>query len=143
MSDLFDSYDLSGLLLPNRIVMAPLTRARAKSDAADELIALYYAQRSTAGLIISEGTPISREGQGYLFNPGIFSSDQIAGWRKVTRSAHSAGGRICGTSGAYLTSPSRAASRLARRTGSLEAPRPSATTNRASRASFPSHHHMR
>jgi 2,4-dienoyl-CoA reductase-like NADH-dependent reductase (Old Yellow Enzyme family) len=74
--------------------MAPLTRARAKSDAADELIALYYAQRSTAGLIISEGTPISREGQGYLFNPGIFSSDQIAGWRKVTRSAHSAGGRI-------------------------------------------------
>jgi N-ethylmaleimide reductase len=94
MSDLFDSYDLSGLLLPNRIVMAPLTRARAKSDAADELIALYYAQRSTAGLIISEGTPISREGQGYLFNPGIFSSDQIAGWRKVTRSAHSVGGRI-------------------------------------------------
>jgi 2,4-dienoyl-CoA reductase-like NADH-dependent reductase (Old Yellow Enzyme family) len=94
MSDLFDSYDLSGLLLPNRIVMAPLTRARAKHDAADELIALYYAQRSTAGLIISEGTPISREGQGYLFNPGIFSSDQIAGWRKVTHSAHSAGGRI-------------------------------------------------
>ena len=94
MSDLFDSYDLSGLLLPNRIVMAPLTRARAKHDAADELIALYYAQRSTAGLIISEGTPISREGQGYLFNPGIFSSDQIAGWRKVTRSVHSAGGRI-------------------------------------------------
>ena len=94
MSNLFDSYDLSGLLLPNRIVMAPLTRARAKHDAADELIALYYAQRSTAGLIISEGTPISREGQGYLVNPGIFSSDQIAGWRKVTRSAHSAGGRI-------------------------------------------------
>jgi N-ethylmaleimide reductase len=94
MSNLFDGYDLSGLLLPNRIVMAPLTRARAKHDAADELIALYYAQRSTAGLIISEGTPISREGQGYLFNPGIFSPDQIAGWRKVTRSAHSAGGRI-------------------------------------------------
>jgi 2,4-dienoyl-CoA reductase-like NADH-dependent reductase (Old Yellow Enzyme family) len=94
MSDLFDSYDLSGLLLPNRIVMAPLTRARAKHDAADELIALYYAQRSTAGLIISEGTPISRQGQGYVFNPGIFSSDQVAGWRKVTRSVHSAGGRI-------------------------------------------------
>jgi N-ethylmaleimide reductase len=94
MSDLFNSYELSGLLLPNRIVMAPLTRARAKHDAADELIALYYAQRSTAGLIISEGTPISREGQGYVFNPGIFLSDQIAGWRKVTRSVHSAGGRI-------------------------------------------------
>jgi N-ethylmaleimide reductase len=94
MSDLFDSYDLSGLLLPNRMVMAPLTRARAKYDAADELIALCYAQRSTAGLIISEGTPISREGLGYVFNPGIFSSDQIAGWRKVTRSVHSAGGRI-------------------------------------------------
>jgi N-ethylmaleimide reductase len=121
MSDLFDSYDLSGLLLPNRVVMAPLTRARAKHEAADELIALYYTQRSTAGLIISEGTPISREGQGYVFNPGIFSSDQIAGWRKVTRSVHSAGGRIFAqlcTSGAYLTSPSRSrvASRLARRT---------------------------
>src|SRR6202171_2440389 len=90
MSDLFNSYELSGLLLPNRIVMAPLTRARAKHDAADELIALYYAQRSTAGLIISEGTPISREGQGYVFNPGIFSSDQIAGWRQVTRLAHRA-----------------------------------------------------
>src|ERR1700688_5270230 len=94
MASLFDSYDLAGLDLPNRVVMAPLTRSRAPNDIADEMTALYYTQRSTAGLIISEGTPISREGQGYLFNPGVFSSDQIAGWRKVTRSAHSAGGRI-------------------------------------------------
>jgi N-ethylmaleimide reductase len=94
MTNIFDSYDLAGLELPNRIVMAPLTRSRAANDIADEMTALYYTQRATAGLIISEGTPISREGQGYLFNPGIFSPEQIAGWRKVTTSMHGAGGRI-------------------------------------------------
>jgi N-ethylmaleimide reductase len=94
MASLFDSYDLAGLDLPNRVVMAPLTRSRAPNDIADEMTALYYTQRATAGLIISEGTPISREGQGYLFNPGIFSPEQIGGWRKVTTSVHGAGGRI-------------------------------------------------
>ena len=94
MPNLFTPFDLSGVKLTNRVVMAPMTRSRAQNDAADEKIALYYAQRATAGLIVSEGTPISREGQGYLFNPGIFTSEQIAGWRLTTQSVHAVGGRI-------------------------------------------------
>lgn len=94
MSSLFTPFSLGGLALPNRIVMAPLTRSRAKNDAADTLTALYYTQRATAGLIVSEGTPISREGQGYLFNPGIFTADQVTGWRSVTDSVHSVDGRM-------------------------------------------------
>ena len=94
MSSLFTPFSLGGLALPNRIVMAPLTRSRAKTDAADALTALYYTQRATAGLIVSEGTPISREGQGYLFNPGIFTAEQVAGWRSVTDSVHSVNGRM-------------------------------------------------
>lgn len=93
-SSLFKSFNLSGIPLRNRVVMAPLTRARAPRDAADERTALYYAQRATAGLIVSEGTPISREGQGYLFNPGIYTAEQIAGWRLVTDSVHAVGGRM-------------------------------------------------
>ena len=94
MSSLFTPFSLGDLVLPNRVVMAPLTRSRAKTDAADTLTALYYTQRATAGLIVSEGTPISREGQGYLFNPGIFSPAQVAGWRTVTDSVHSVEGRM-------------------------------------------------
>jgi 2,4-dienoyl-CoA reductase-like NADH-dependent reductase (Old Yellow Enzyme family) len=94
MKDIFDAFNLSGIVLKNRIVMAPLTRARALRDIADEHTALYYTQRATAGLIVSEGTSISREGQGYLFNPGIFTAEQIAGWRLTTNSVHSVGGRI-------------------------------------------------
>jgi N-ethylmaleimide reductase len=94
MNSLFDTFDLQGMALKNRIVMAPLTRSRAPYDIADERIALYYTQRATAGLIVSEGTPISREGQGYLFNPGIFTAEQIAGWRLTTQSIHSVGGKI-------------------------------------------------
>jgi len=94
MKNLFDHFNLAGTDLKNHIVMAPLTRARAPRDIADERTALYYTQRATAGLIVSEGTPISREGQGYLFNPGIFSAEQIAGWRLTTNSVHSVGGRI-------------------------------------------------
>ncbi|CAA2160660.1 N-ethylmaleimide reductase [Methylobacterium brachiatum] len=74
MSPLFTSFSLAGLELANRIVMAPLTRSRAANDAADTMTALYYTQRATAGLIVSEGTTISQEGRGYLFNPGIFSA---------------------------------------------------------------------
>ena len=91
---LFDNFDLAGTPLKNRIVMAPMTRARAPHDIADERTALYYTQRATAGLIVTEGTPISREGQGYLFNPGIFSKEQIAGWKLTTDSVHAAGGKI-------------------------------------------------
>lgn len=91
---LLQSYNFGGLRLRNRVVMAPLTRSRAPDDIADEMTAIYYAQRATAGLIISEGTPISREGQGYLFNPGIYTPAQIAGWRKSTDAVHQAGGWI-------------------------------------------------
>ena len=94
MKDIFQPYELGSIRLRNRIVMAPLTRARAPQDIADERVALYYAQRATAGLIVSEGTPISREGQGYLFNPGIFSAEQIAGWRLTTNSVRANGGRM-------------------------------------------------
>jgi len=94
MIDLFDTYDLAGLTLNNRFVMAPMTRSRAPQDIATEQIALHYTQRGTAGLIVSEGTPISREGQGYLFNPGIFTDAQVQGWKLVTDSVRSVGGRM-------------------------------------------------
>lgn len=94
MSKLFAEFRMGDTTLKNRIVMAPLTRSRAPDDAADERVALYYAQRATAGLIVSEGTPISREGQGYLFNPGIFTAEQIAGWRLTTHSVHAVGGKM-------------------------------------------------
>lgn len=94
MTDLFRPFDLSGIPLQNRIVMAPMTRSRASNDVADALTALYYTQRATAGLIVSEGTSISREGQGYLFNPGIYTAAQISGWKLVTDSVHAVGGRI-------------------------------------------------
>ncbi len=94
MTKLFEEFRLGDTLLKNRIVMAPLTRSRAPDDIANERVALYYTQRATAGLIISEGTPISREGQGYLFNPGIFSAEQIEGWRLTTDSVHAVGGKI-------------------------------------------------
>ncbi|PWB35183.1 alkene reductase [Pseudomonas sp. SDI] len=92
--NLFHPFKLGNTLLNNRFVMGPMTRSRAPDDIATEQTALYYTQRATAGLIVSEGTPISREGQGYLFNPGIFSPEQIAGWRLSTDSVHSVGGKI-------------------------------------------------
>jgi N-ethylmaleimide reductase len=94
MSTLFEPCQLGATTLQNRIVMAPLTRSRAPADIANETVALYYAQRATAGLIVSEGTPISREGQGYLFNPGIYTPAQIAGWRLTTQSVHAIGARM-------------------------------------------------
>jgi N-ethylmaleimide reductase len=94
MTDLFAPFPLGATTLQNRIVMAPLTRSRAPDDVATEMVALYYTQRATAGLIVSEGTPISREGQGYLFNPGIYTLEQIAGWRLVTQSVHAIGARM-------------------------------------------------
>ena len=94
MTTLFSPFDLSGLTLPNRVVMAPMTRSRAPHDIADELTVLYYKQRASAGLIISEGTPVSREGQGYAFIPGIYSQEQVAGWRRVTDAVRDTGGRM-------------------------------------------------
>lgn len=67
MSKLFTPYNLSGLALKNRVVMAPMTRTRTMNDVPDEVVALYYAQRASAGLLITEGMPVSEEGRGYLY----------------------------------------------------------------------------
>ncbi|MGK9166812.1 alkene reductase [Inquilinus limosus] len=93
---LFTPTRIGDLDLPNRIVMAPLTRNRARpdGDVPHALNAEYYAQRAGAGLLISEGTQISPEGKGYAWTPGIHSPQQIAGWRLVTDAVHRAGGRI-------------------------------------------------
>jgi N-ethylmaleimide reductase len=92
---LFTNYTLGGLPLKNRIVMPPMTRSRAaKGEVATALMADYYGQRASAGLIISEGTQISRQGQGYAWTPGIYSREQIAGWKQVTESVHANGGLI-------------------------------------------------
>ena len=92
---LFTPYRLGALTLPNRIVMPPMTRSRAADgNVATPLMADYYAQRASAGLIVSEGTQISQQGQGYAWTPGIHDEAQIAGWRGVTDAVHAAGGRI-------------------------------------------------
>ncbi len=93
---LFQSLQLGPLHLPNRMVMAPMTRSRASQpgDLPNALMATYYAQRASAGLIVSEATQISRQGQGYSFTPGIYSDAQVDGWRRVTDAVHAAGGRI-------------------------------------------------
>ena len=92
---LFTPHRIGALDLPNRIVMPPMTRSRAgRGEVATELMAQYYAQRAGAGLIVSEGTQISRQGQGYAWTPGIHTPEQIAGWRRVTDAVHAAGGRI-------------------------------------------------
>jgi N-ethylmaleimide reductase len=95
MSGLFDRLELGALELPNGIVMAPLTRARAGREAVpNELMAAYYAQRASAGLIISEATGISREGLGWPNAPGLWNEDQVEGWKLVTDAIHHNGGRI-------------------------------------------------
>ncbi|WP_424211204.1 alkene reductase [Streptomyces sp. BI20] len=96
MTTAFDSHDLAGTRLANRIVMAPMTRSRA--DGADgtatDLMATYYAQRAGAGLIVTEGTQPSVVSQGYPDTPGIHSAEQVASWRKVTDAVHAEGGVI-------------------------------------------------
>jgi N-ethylmaleimide reductase len=94
-TDLFSPVRLGGLTLANRIVMAPLTRSRAGAgDVPGPLNAAYYAQRATAGLIVSEATQISQQGKGYAYTPGIYTDAQVAGWALVTDAVHRAGGRI-------------------------------------------------
>ena len=95
-SVLFQPFQLGDLALPNRLVMAPLTRNRADrgTHAPHDLNARYYAQRASAGLLITEASQISKQGQGYAWTPGIYSPEQAAGWRKVTDAVHAAGGRI-------------------------------------------------
>ncbi|MFJ4145238.1 alkene reductase [Pseudomonas sp. NPDC089734] len=92
---LFDAFRLGNLTLPNRIVMAPLTRNRAgKGLVPTELTATYYRQRASAGLIITEATQVSEQAQGYQDTPGLYTQAQIDGWRRVTDAVHADGGRI-------------------------------------------------
>jgi N-ethylmaleimide reductase len=92
---LFTPLRVGAIQLPNRIVMAPLTRMRAgANNVPTALNAEYYAQRSSAGLIISEGTAVSAQEQGYPSSPGIYTTEQIVGWRGVTDAVHDRGGRI-------------------------------------------------
>ncbi|TGE27608.1 alkene reductase [Hymenobacter metallicola] len=95
-SNLFTPFQMGALTLPNRLVMAPMTRSRAKNDGnvPTDSTVKYYEQRASAGLIITEGAQISPQGVGYVFTPGIYSAAQVAGWRKVTDAVHAAGGRI-------------------------------------------------
>jgi N-ethylmaleimide reductase len=96
MTTLFDPLTLGAVTLPNRIVMAPMTRSRSTQpgDVPNAMMADYYAQRASAGLIITEATQISQQGKGYSFTPGIYSPEQVAGWKLVTDAVHVAGGRI-------------------------------------------------
>ena len=94
MPSLFDPLAVGELTLPNRIVMAPLTRSRALGRVPNELMAEYYRQRASAGLILSEATVVTPMGVGYADTPGIWSDEQVAGWRRVTRAVHEAGGRM-------------------------------------------------
>ncbi|KPN21022.1 1,2-oxophytodienoate reductase [Xanthomonas sp. Mitacek01] len=94
MPTLFDPLTAGALSLPNRIVMAPLTRNRSPDAVPLERTALYYAQRATAGLLVTEATAISHQGQGYADVPGLYAPEQLAGWRRVTDAVHAAGGRI-------------------------------------------------
>ena len=92
---LLDSYRLGDLDLPNRIVMAPMTRSRAiDGNVPSPLAVTYYTQRASTGLLVTEGTQVSPRGVGYIRTPGIHSSEQVAGWRAITDAVHRAGGRI-------------------------------------------------
>jgi N-ethylmaleimide reductase len=92
---LFESFDLAHIRLANRTVMAPMTRSRCShSSAPDALVAKYYEQRATAGLIVTEGTSPSPNGVGYARIPGLYNEEQVQGWRLVTDAVHQAGGKI-------------------------------------------------
>ena len=94
MPNLFDPIKIGDLELANRIVMAPLTRSRSKGLVPGGMAVEYYRQRASAGLIISEGTQVAPQGQGYLDTPGIHTHEQIAAWKRVTDAVHAEGGKI-------------------------------------------------
>src|SRR5712672_1851781 len=96
MSPLFTSVQIGGRQAPHRVVMAPMTRARSTQpgDVPNAMNARYYAQRSSAALIVTEAAQVSAQGKGYSFTPGIYSAEQVAGWRRVSKAVHTAGGRI-------------------------------------------------
>ena len=94
---LLQPYNKNGLTLKNRVVMAPMTRSRADNPEfkpTEELQAVYYAQRASAGLIITEGSQVSEDAVGYINTPGIYSKAQVEGWKKVTEAVHKKGGKI-------------------------------------------------
>ena len=93
---LLKEFNLNGIMLKNRIVMAPMTRSRADNpgNVPTGLIAEYYAQRASAGLIISEGSQISKRAVGYINTPGIYSDEQVEGWKKVPSAVHAKRGKI-------------------------------------------------
>ena len=93
---LFTPYQLADLTLNNKMVMAPMTRSRADNAGAipNALMAEYYAQRASAGLIVTEGAPVSTWGVGYINVPGIYSDEQVEGWKQVTKAVHEKGGKI-------------------------------------------------
>src|ERR1700730_7934401 len=94
-SILFTSTNVAGLEVPHRVVMAPMTRAWSTQpgDIPNAMNARYYAQRASAALIVTEAAQISPQGKGYSFTPGIYSPEQVAGWRLATDAVHAAGGR--------------------------------------------------
>ncbi len=96
MSSLFSELKVGSLTLPNRIIMAPLTRSRAVGSGRvpSDLMVEYYTQRATAGLIITEATAVTPMGVGYANTPGIWTAEQVEGWKKVTKAVHDKGGRI-------------------------------------------------
>jgi len=95
MANLFESVQLGALVLANRVFMAPLTRNRADADGVPgELAAIYYSQRASAGLIVTEATQISPMGKGYIDTPGIHSPEQVRAWSRIVESVHKNGGRI-------------------------------------------------
>jgi len=93
-TDLFSTVELGSQTLPNRIVMSPMTRLRADSTIPTELMATYYAQRANAGLVITECTMVSPMSNGYMNCPGIYSAEQVEGWKLVTKAVHDRGGKI-------------------------------------------------
>jgi N-ethylmaleimide reductase len=95
MTTLFDPIALGALAAPNRVIMAPLTRSRATRDAVPTpMMVDYYAQRASAGLIISEAVGVSRQGNGFTYTPGLWSDTQVRAWQPVTRAVHDRGGLI-------------------------------------------------
>ncbi|CAN7187300.1 alkene reductase [Acidovorax sp. LjRoot66] len=93
-ASLFDPLQVGDIHLANRIAMAPLTRNRAPNAVPAEITATYYAQRASAGLLITEATAISHQGQGYADVPGLYGTEQLDAWKKVTTAVHKAGGKI-------------------------------------------------
>ncbi|MFA7414525.1 MAG: alkene reductase [Rhizobium sp.] len=94
MTSLFDPITVGDMTLPNRIAMAPLTRNRSPGNVPNDLNVIYYRQRATAGLLISEGTAITQQGQGYAQVPGLYTPEALEGWKRVTGAVHQAGGHI-------------------------------------------------